>query len=226
MKPQENQLFSYFPDLRQLSKEHRQLILSTCTYKSFAKDETLMHGGKACNGLISIVSGQLRAYIQSPNGKEVTLYRLLPYDICVMTASCLLHNMQFDIHLSAESTTQVLLIPTSTIEKISEVDPIFKQFTLDLMTQRFSDVMWVMEQIAFSAMPARIAYFLMDNYQQKQQQTLLFTHDFIAKELGSAREVISRLLKYMEQEGLIEVGRGKITIKDPIRLSKLSDELL
>lgn len=226
MKPQENQLFSYFPELRHVSKEHRQLILSTCTMKTFLKDETIMHGGKACSGLISVVSGQLRAYIQSSSGKEVTLYRLLPFDICVMTASCLLHNMQFDIHLSAESPTKVLLIPTSTIEKINEDDPIFKQFTLDLMTQRFSDVMWVMEQIAFSSMPARIAYFLMDNYQQKQQPILLFTHDFIAKELGSAREVISRLLKYMEQEGLIDVGRGKITIKDPKALSNLADELL
>ncbi len=225
MKTQENLISTYFPVTANCSFEHHQLIRNTALIKRFRKDETILHGGKECSGLIAIVSGQLRAFIQSASGKQVTLYRLYNYDVCVMSAACLLKNMQFDIHLSAQSDTTVLIIPTATIELINPVNPIFRQYTLDLLTQRFSDVMWTMEQIAFSPMPARIARFVIDSANQQDGISALLTHDTIAKELGSAREVISRILKYMQNEGYIRLSRGKITIADFEKLDELTRQL-
>jgi CRP/FNR family transcriptional regulator len=225
MKTHENLVSAYFPITANCSGEHIQLIRNTALIKRFRKDETILHGGKACSGLVAVVSGQLRAYIQSPNGKQVTLYRLYNYDVCVMSASCLIKNMQFDIHLTAQSDTTVLIIPTATIELINPVNPLFRQFTLDLLAQRFSDVMWTMEQIAFSPMPARIARFILDTANQHDGQTANLTHDAIAKELGSAREVITRILKYLQNEEIIRLSRGKIRITDFTRLDELTRQL-
>lgn len=225
MKTQENLIATYFPVTVNCSGEHNQLIRNTALIKRFRKDETILHGGKACSGLVAIINGQLRAYIESASGKQVTLYRLYNYDVCVMSAACLLRNIQFDIHLSAQTDTTVLIIPTATIELINPVNPIFRQYTLDLLTQRFSDVMWTMEQIAFSPMPARIARFILDSANQQDGQTALITHDAIAKELGSAREVITRILKYLQSEGLIRLNRGRITITDVAKLEGLTKQL-
>jgi CRP/FNR family transcriptional regulator, anaerobic regulatory protein len=225
MKTQENLVSSYFPITANCSGEHIQLIRNTALIKRFRKDETILHGGKACSGLVAVIKGQLRAFIQSSTGKQVTLYRLYDYDVCVMSASCLLKNMQFDIHLTAQSDTTVLIIPTATIELINPVNPIFRQYTLDLLAQRFSDVMWTMEQIAFSPMPARIARFVLDTANQNDGESANLTHDTIAKELGSAREVISRILKYFQSEEIIQLGRGKIFITDLNKLEELTKQL-
>jgi len=225
MKTHENLISTYFPITAKCSGEHIQLIRNTAVIKRFRKDEVILHGGKACSGLVAIVKGQLRAYIQSPTGKQVTLYRLYNYDVCVMSASCLIKNMQFDIHLTAQTDTTVLIIPTATIELINPVNPMFRQFTLDLLAQRFSDVMWTMEQIAFSPMPARIARFVYDVAIQNDGHTAFLTHDAIAKELGSAREVITRILKYLQNEEIIQISRGKIVIKDIDRLEDLTNQL-
>lgn len=225
MKTHENLVSTYFPITTNCSGEHNQLIRNTALIKRFRKDETILHGGKACSGLVAIVNGQLRAYIQSPTGKQVTLYRLYNYDVCVMSASCLIKNMQFDIHLTAQSDTTVLIIPTATIELINPVNPMFRQFTLDLLAQRFSDVMWTMEQVAFSSMPARIARFIAEMANQNDGHSALLTHDAIAKELGSAREVITRILKYLQSEEIIELSRGKITITDSHKLQELANQL-
>ncbi len=225
MKTQENLVSSYFPITTNCSGEHIQLIRNTALIKRFRKDETILHGGKACSGLVAVISGQLRAFIQSSTGKQVTLYRLYDYDVCVMSASCLLKNMQFDIHLSAQCDTTVLIIPTATIELINPVNPIFRQYTLDLLAQRFSDVMWTMEQIAFSPMPARIARFVLDTANQNDGESAILTHDTIAKELGSAREVISRILKYLQSEEIIQLGRGRIHITNLNKLEDLAKQL-
>jgi CRP/FNR family transcriptional regulator, anaerobic regulatory protein len=225
MKTHENLVSTYFPITANCNNEHIQLIRNTALIKRFRKDEAIMHGGKACSGLVAVVNGQLRAFIQSSSGKQVTLYRLFNYDVCVMSASCLLKNMQFDIHLSAQSDTTVLIIPTATIELINPVNPLFRQFTLDLLTQRFSDVMWTMEQIAFSPMPARIARFILDTANQNDGVSANLTHDAIAKELGSAREVISRILKYLQSEEIIRLSRGNIMISDLYKLEELTKQL-
>lgn len=225
MKTQENLVSAYFPITSNCIGEHIQLIKNTALIKRFRKDETILRGGKACSGLVAVISGQLRAFIQSSTGKQVTLYRLYDYDVCVMSASCLLKNMQFDIHLTAQMDTTVLIIPTATIELINPVNPIFRQYTLDLLAQRFSDVMWTMEQIAFSPMPARIARFIVDSANQNDGTVALLTHDAIAKELGSAREVITRILKYLQSEDMIHLSRGKISITDLAKLEELTNQL-
>ncbi|MDP2813543.1 MAG: Crp/Fnr family transcriptional regulator [Erysipelotrichaceae bacterium] len=225
MKTQENLVSAYFPMTANCIGEHIQLINNTALIKRFRKDETILRGGKACSGLVAVISGQLRAFIQSSTGKQVTLYRLYDYDVCVMSASCLLKNMQFDIHLTAQMDTTVLIIPTATIELINPVNPIFRQYSLDLLAQRFSDVMWTMEQIAFSPMPARIARFIIDSANQNDGTAALLTHDTIAKELGSAREVITRILKYLQSEDMIHLSRGKILITDYTKLDELTKQL-
>lgn len=221
MKTQENLVETYFPITKHCNHEHIKWIQSTCLLKKFKKNETIFHGGDACSGLIAIVSGQLRAFVQSQSGKQVTLYRLNEFDVCIMSASCLLKNITFDIHLHATTDTTVLIIPTATIELINQVNPMFRQYTLDLLTQRFSDVMWVVEQIVFSPLPGRIAHVILDNLSPGDDLLTFITHEDIAKELGSAREVISRILKYFEKERLILLSRRKIQVIDAKRLEAI-----
>ncbi len=212
MKTQQNLIENYFPVTKQCITEHIQWIHNTCLIKHFKNNESILHGGKACSGLIAVMSGQLRAFIQSPTGKQITLYRLNEYDVCIMSAACLLKNVTFDIHLNATTDTSVLIIPTATIELINQVNPMFRQYTLDLLTQRFSDVMWVVEQMVFSSLPARVAHVLLEGFNQTNNTLIKITHDDIAKELGSAREVVSRVLKYFEHEHVIRMSRNKIEI--------------
>jgi len=219
MKPQETDICTYFPVVNQCTEPQRTHITQSSDFKFFKAQEAIFHNSKACSGLIAVVSGQLRAFIESSEGKQVSLYHLFPYDVCIMTASCLLRNVSFDIQLVAQTDTLVLLIPTQTIEQINAESAIFKSFTLDIMTQRFSDVMWVIEQMVFSSMSARIATYLVESSLQHNHAALSITHEQIAQELGSAREVITRILKYFQTEGWISMQRSKIKVIKPLELA-------
>jgi CRP/FNR family transcriptional regulator, anaerobic regulatory protein len=222
MKTQQNLIETYFPIIKQCKTEHHKLLHNTSLIKHFKMNEPILHGNQACSGLVAVMSGQLRAFIQSPTGKQITVYRLNEYDVCIMSAACLLRNVTFDIHLNATTDTSVLIIPTATIELINQVNPVFRQYTLDLLTQRFSDVIWIVEQLVFSSLPTRIAHVLLENFNQTNNTLIKITHEDIAKEIGSAREVVSRILKYFEREQIIQLNRNRIEIVNIQQLESIS----
>lgn len=212
------------PFWSKLSKEKKQMVLQMSRLNSFSNGENIHSGSKKCAGLFLIKTGQVRAYMISETGKEITLYRLFERDVCIFSASCIMKNINFDIFLEAESETEAYLIPTSVYTQLLKDSLEVSEFTNQLLASRFSDVMWIMEQVLFMSFDKRLAIFLLDQAVIEESDVLNMTQDTIAKHLGSAREVVSRMLKYFSEEGCVSVTRGKIIILDEKKLRELIGE--
>jgi CRP/FNR family transcriptional regulator len=171
--------------------------------------------------VIIVKSGCLRLYILSEEGKEITLYRLFPGDICMLSASCVLQSITFDVFVNAEEDSECCVIGGCAFADVSERVPEVKIFALETAVSRFSDVMWVMQQILFLSMDKRLAIFLLDEAAQTGSDTVRLTHEQIARYMGSAREVVSRMLKYFASEGMVEVTRKGVILLDKPRLRGL-----
>lgn len=212
----------HLPFLARLGENDRRLIAASGLNASFAKGETILSREKECNGLIVVESGQLRALFELEDGKELTLYRLLAGDICILSASCVLKNITFEVTLEVEKGSRVYFIPAALWGSLAERNGEVRQFSMELVSERFSEVMWVVEQMVTKNMGQRVAAFLLEQANLEGSQILSITHDTIAKNLGTAREVVSRVLKYLENDGLIELSRGKITIIQGKKLREMN----
>ena len=157
----------------------------------------------------------------SEEGKEITLYRLHKGDLCMLSASCVLKAVTFEVLLDAEEQSDCFVIGGPAFAAVSERNPQIKIFALEMAVSRFSDVMWVMQQILFFSMDKRLAIFLLDESARLRSDTIPLTHGQIARYMGSAREVVSRMMKYFEGEGIVAVNRGNVVILDRQRLRKL-----
>ena len=217
----ENILKSSFAVWNQLSVEEQQLLIDSVETKVFQEHQIIHRGSLDCTGLIIIVEGALRAYITSSEGKEVTLYHLYPYDICLFSASCLLKDINFEVEIECEQTTTCYLIPTARYEAILSRSATLLQYNHSILAKKFSSVVWLLEQIVFNRLDQRLATYLIDQTYNLDNNTLHYTHEKIAKDLGTAREVISRMLKYFESERMIRLERNKITLLDDMKLSQL-----
>ena len=178
----------------------------------------LMSRERECSGFIAVQSGQLRAFIETAEGRQLTLFRLLERDMCVLTASCVMKNVTFDILLEAEKDSAVLSVPAALWGALTEESPTVKAFSMDLVTSHFSEVLWVMEQLVSKNTGQRIAAFLLEQSALEGGNVLRLTHETVANNLGTAREVVSRIFKYLENDGLIALSRGRVTLLDEKRL--------
>ncbi len=211
----------YLPIWHKLNKEEQALLEKTATLSKVKAGE-MVHGmGKECTGLLLVTSGQLRAYIVSEGGREITLYRLLEGDICLFSASCIIRSLQFDISVSAEKETTFFLIPTDVYQNLMDSSIAVNNYTNEIMASRMSDIMWLMEQVIWHSFDKRLANFLIEESALEESKTLNITHDTIANHLGTAREVVTRMLKYFQSEGMVTLARGAITIADMEKLNYL-----
>lgn len=206
-----------------LTPSEKEIIESNIIKKNFQKNTILLHGGDDCTGFLLVRSGQLRIYSHSVEGKQITLYRLLEMDSCIFSASCLLKNINFDISIDVEKDSELFIIPSEIFNSLSNENPAVQAFMLDLVTSRFSDVMWIFEQYVFTNMASRLARVLFEQASLNSSLVLEITHDYISKELGTAREVVTRLLKQFQSDGLIRISRNKIEILDEARLQVITE---
>lgn len=209
-----------FPFWLQLTAAEQNKLLRNTVSAAFTKGQ-LLHGGNQCTGLIAVTDGELRVYMLSEEGREVTLYRLQKGDICMLSASCVLSAITFDVLVKAESDCQCLMVSGKEFSELAESNLLVKNYALEKAVMRFSDVMWVMQQILFTSLDKRLAAFLVEEANRQQSCTLKLTHEQIANNLGTAREVISRLLKYLATEKTVTVQRGTVTILDLDKLKAL-----
>lgn len=210
------------PVLNKLKEADRHSVVTSGLRSSFKQGDIIMNREKECNGLVVVKSGQLRAFVELENGKEITLYRLLPRDICILTASCVLKNITFEVTLEMEKDSEVYFIPALVWKTLADRNGAVKEFSTDLVAERFSEVMWVMEQMVSKNMGQRIAAFLLEQSVLEDSQMLSMTHDTIAKNIGTVREVVSRSLKYLENDGLLKLSRGQIELANLKRLREIS----
>lgn len=210
-----------FPFWNGISECEREYICRNSVAVSYVKGTTI-HDGTECSGVFFVRSGCLRVYIMSEDGKAVTLYRLHAGDMCMLAASCVLQAVTFDVFIDVEEDSQCYVVSGGAFAEISDSNPDVKIFALELAVSRFSDVMWVMQQILFMSMDKRLAIFLADECARTGSDVITLTHEQIAKYMGSAREVVSRTMKYFSSEGIVEASRKGVKIIDKKRLRELA----
>ena len=213
-----------FPVWDKLTAAQQDLVSSTVIRRTLGKGAVLHNGSMDCAGLVLICSGQLRAYILSEDGREITLYRLLDQDICLFSASCVMRSVQFEIMISAEKDTDVFIIPPHIFKRLMEESAPVANYTNELMATRFSEVMWLVEQIMWKSVDKRLAAFLLNESALENDVCLKLTHEAIANHLGTAREVVTRMLRYFQNEGYVKLTRGTVEIIALSDLQNLADE--
>lgn len=216
------ELRDYLPFWERLTEEQQRQLTERVTHRRVPAGTQLHSGADSCEGLFLVLSGQLRVYTVSEEGREITLYRLFERDICLFSAACILRSAQFELSVSAERETEYLHIPAELYGQIMLDSAPAANYTNELMAARFSEVMWVMDQVLSKRMDSRVAALLLEESALAESETLSVTHEMLARHLGTAREVISRMLKYFQSEGMVSLSRGGITLCDMDRLRELA----
>ena len=211
----------HFSFWEHLSDQEKELLCDNTIAAHYPKGISVHSGNEDCIGILLVKKGQLRTYLLSEDGRDVTLYRLFEGDVCILSASCVLDAITFDVFIDAEEDTDVLLINSSEFHQMADKNIYMKCFGYQLATTRFSDVMWAMQQILFMGADKRLAIFLWDEISKNKTNEIKMTHEQIARYMGSAREVVSRMLKYFAAEGIVELSRGGVRVVDKKKLRSL-----
>lgn len=215
---------SYFPVWNKLTEAQQERLLGSLMARRVGKGTVIHNGSMDCTGLLLIKTGQLRVYILSDEGREITIYRLFDRDMCLLSASCMMRSIQFEVTVEAEKDTELWVIPAEIYQSVMEESAPLSNYTNELMATRFSDVMWLMEQIMWKSLDKRVAAFLLEEISIEGTVRLKITHETIANHLGSHREVITRMLRYFQNEGMVKLSRGVIEITNAEKLEELSDQ--
>ena len=212
----------YFPIWNRLNPEQQQKLNERVDFRK-VKAGTVLHDGSAeCLGLILVRAGQLRAYILSDEGREITINRFFEMDLCVFSASCVMPNMQFDIVVEAEKDSEIWVIPACLYRNMMDESLPVANYSNQLMMTHFSELMWLVEQVMWKSFDKRLADFLLEESNLEGTVELKMTHEKIANHMGTAREVVTRMLRYFQSEGLVTLTRGTVEIADAKRLAKIS----
>lgn len=204
-----------------LNDSQKRTIADNAILKRLKQGYNVHSSAEECTGLIIVRSGELRVYMLSEDGREITLYRLFENEVCVLSASCVIESITFDVFIDAEEDSEIIIVNSGALNEIVSDNIYAECFMLKKATERFSEVMWVMQQILFFKADRRVAIFLIDEMNKTKSAMLNITHDKIARYIGSAREVVSRILKYFEREKIVKIHRGGLEVIDKTALMKL-----
>ena len=214
---------NYFPIWNKLTPSHKDRLTNAAELLK-SKSGTVIHNGSMdCLGLLLIRKGQLRVYTLSSEGREITLYRLFEHDICLFSASCVMPNIQFEVIIEAEKDSEMWVLPSCLFKDLMEESAVVANYANQLISSRFSDVMWLMEQIMWKSFDKRLASFLLEESVLEGTTSLKITHEKIANHMGTAREVVTRMLRYFQGEGMVKLTRGAVEILDEDKLEALAD---
>lgn len=213
----------YLPIWNKLTAEQQERIAGVIEYRKVKKG-TMIHDSSAeCLGLIMVRSGQLRAYILSEDGREITLSRLFEYDVSLLSAACVMPDMQFNVMIEVEKDSEFWSIPACLFKNLADESLAVSNYCRSLLSSNFSELMWLMEQIMWKSLDKRLAAFLLEEARLEESNILKITHEKIANHMGTAREVVTRMLRYFQNEGMVKLTRGAIELIDGDKLEKLQD---
>ncbi|MDD6682957.1 MAG: Crp/Fnr family transcriptional regulator [Clostridiales bacterium] len=214
---------SLFPIWSRLTAAQQAALSGSVFSRKVKKGDVIHHGDADCTGLLLVRSGQLRAFILSEDGREITIYRLFERDLCLFSAACMMRSIQFDVTIEAEKETELWVIPAETYKQVMEESAPLANFTNEVMATRFSDVMWLVEQIMWKSFDKRLAAFLLEEASIEGTNELKITHEIIGNHMGNPREVVTRMLRYFQNEGMVKLSRGTIEITDEDALRDLAE---
>lgn len=209
------------PFWKLLTDSEKELVRQNAVIRLYKKGTRVYSSERECLGMLFVMQGEMRTYLLSEEGREVTLFRIYPNDLCVLSASCVISQISFDTQISAQKDTEALMIPPNIVLLLKEKNLSVRCFLYELATKRFSDVMWAMQQILFKRLDQRLALFLMQESQRLGTDTIHMTHEQIAQQISSAREAVARMLKQFSEDGLVELKRGAIRLLDQKGLKAL-----
>ena len=212
-----------FPIWNKLTRDQQTRLQSVTDLQKIKKGTVIHDGSPECKGMVLVKSGQLRAYLLSDEGREVTICRFFEMDICLFSASCVMPNMMFDVFIEAEKDTQIWVIPACLYQNLMDESLPLSNYSHALITNHFSEVMWLMEQIMWKSFDKRLAGFLVEESRIEETDSLKITHEKIAAHLGTAREVVTRMLRYFQSDGMVKLTRGTVVLTDKKALERLSD---
>lgn len=215
-------LSQHYPFWKYLSEEEQEAFSTCSTIQEYKKGNTLQDKCHHCLGIFLVLSGQVRVYIQSDEGREITLFRLNANEICTLSAGCVMEEISFEIMMETTENSVLLISGTPCLRRLMNGNLHMENYIYKHIAEHFSDVMWAISEILFKSFDKRLAGYLEDEKLNRKSTTIQATHDKIAKELGSAREVVSRMLKYFEKEGIVSLSRGTIQITNETKLRTLA----
>ena len=218
------ELHDFFPIWNKLTDAQQQRLLTAAEIRTAKGGTTLHNGSMDCLGLLLIRKGQLRVYTLSSEGREITLYRLFEMDTCLFSASCVMPDILFDVVVEAEKDSEFFILPSCLFKDMMEESAVIANYANQLISSRFSEVMWLMEQIMWKSFDKRLAKFLLEESNLEGSAQLKLTHERIANHLGTAREVVTRMLRYFQTEGMVTLTRGAIELTDTRKLTQLCEE--
>ena len=214
---------NYFPIWNKLTASHQERLTNSAELLRAKAGTVVNNGSMDCLGLLLIRTGQLRVYTLSSEGREITLYRLFDHDICLFSASCVMPNIQFDVIIEAEKDAEMWVLPSCLFKDLMEESAVVANYANQLISSRFSDVMWLMEQIMWKSFDKRLASFLLEESVLEGTDALKITHEKIANHMGTAREVVTRMLRYFQGEGMVKLTRGTVELLAKERLEDLAE---
>ena len=222
MGMEKTQFAEYFPLWKKLTKAQQEKIAGSLVEREVPRGTVIHNGSLDCTGLLVIREGLLRAYILSDEGREITLYRLFERDMCLFSAPCMMNSIQFDVVIQAEKDSRMWVIPAEVYRRVMEESAAAANYTNEVMASRFSDVMWLIEQIMWKSFDRRLAAFLTEEAALEGSRQLKITHEIIGIHLGSPREVVTRMLRYFQGEGMVKLSRGMVELTDMEKLEELA----
>lgn len=210
-----------FPFWGSLTEEEQtEMILGTT--KNRCRKKTRLHfGGGECAGVQIIEEGRARIFITSPNGGDITLFRLMDGDVSILSAACMLNGMDVELDMEMETDCVVYTIPKKLYKSLYDENGSVKDYTMEMISEKFSDIMWLFNQFVFSNVASRLAGALLEHRAMEGGDILPVTHEVLARDAGTAREVVTRLLKQFQEDGMVRLTRGKVEILDAGRLGKV-----
>lgn len=209
------------PFWQHLNQNEKNILINNASIIEYQSGQLIHHGENDCVGILIIVSGKLRTYMISNEGKEITLFYLQPHNVCVLSAACILDSIDFEVLVEAKTTCQIIQISSAAFLQLSKQNVYVELFSYKLATERFSDVMWAMQQLLFMSFDQRLAAYLIEASDRTNSLDIKITHEQIAQDLNSAREVVSRMLKHFAKEGYVHLSRGKIHLINKQALASL-----
>ena len=216
------EISQYLPFWSKLTREQQEQILNVTEIRSVKKGTRIHDSSEECLGMVILKQGQLRAYILSEDGREITIGRLFDYDVSLLSASCVMPDLQFNIMIEAEKDTQFWSIPACLFKNLVEESLAMSNYARSLISSNLSELMWLMEQIMWKSFDKRLASFLLEETAIEGTPELKITHEKIAAHMGTAREVVTRMLRYFQNEGMVRLTRGTIEIIDEAKLEALN----
>ncbi|MCG6932776.1 MAG: Crp/Fnr family transcriptional regulator [Gallionella sp.] len=213
----QSRLLLQYPMLRELPTADQDELAAAASAVSIPAGTVIFDEEQTCNGFPMLLSGNIRVVKSAPNGRELQLYRVMPGESCILTSSCLLGNTRYHARGIAEQPLEMVLLPAAAFHALLEKQEAFRGHVFHLFSDRLTDLMQLVSSVAFQKLDQRLATLLVN-----KPNPVHATHQALADELGSAREIVSRLLKVFAEQGWVRLGREQIEIVDAAELKRFS----